>query len=125
MVGCPVGRALPLASFHGVARDHIYSDTFDVEFQIGMLSIPIDSLGTDPLPNFREDLLRPLLPILCGWKTCKDIQAVLAAQPSVPRERPLNRDVASGSSLVKYVLSLAPQSLSQRTHSFLFSHAGS
>src|SRR6267143_2084700 len=111
MEGRPIGCTLPLALFNGIARDHIYSDTFDVEFQIGMLSISIDSLGANPLPNFREDLLGPRLPIHCGRKACKDIQVGLAAQPSVSRERPLNRNIASVSYLVQYVLNLALQSL--------------
>src|SRR2546426_3364188 len=112
VVWCPVGCAFPLAFFHGIARDDIYSDTFDMEFQIGMLSISVDSLGADPLANFREDLLCPLPPIHCERKACKDIQVGLAAQPSVPREGPLDRDVTSESSFVQYILNLALQFLS-------------
>src|SRR5712692_3459953 len=100
MVWRPVGRAFPLASFNGIAGNYIDPDIVNVKFQIGMLSIPIDSLGADPPPNFREDLLSPLLPIHCGRKACKDIQVGLAAQPSVPREGSLDGNVVSVPCLV-------------------------
>src|SRR5713101_5728316 len=112
MVGGPVGSALPLAFFNGIGGDYIYPDIVSVEFQIRMLSVSIDSLCADSLPNFREDLLCPLPPIHCGRKACEDIQVGLAAQPSVPGEGSLNGDVSSVSCFVQYILNLALQSIS-------------
>jgi len=77
-----------------------------------MLRISIDGLGIDSLSNRREDPLSPFLPIHYGRKAGKDIQVGLATQPSVPGEGPLDRDFASDSRFVQYVLNLALQSLS-------------
>src|SRR5213594_3204444 len=110
MVWCPVGCAFPLALFHGIARDYIYSDTFDMEFQIGMLSISIYGLSIDSFSNCREDPLNPFLPIHCERKAGEDIQVGLATQPSVPCEGSLYGDVASDSRSVQYGLNSAFES---------------
>src|SRR5712692_3383852 len=102
MVRCPVGCALPLALFHGIAWNYIYPDAFDVKFQIGMLGITINRLSIDSLPNRWENLLRPFPPLHAWRKAGKNIQIGLATQPSVPGVRPLDRDLASKSSLIQY-----------------------
>src|SRR5206468_402673 len=112
MEWCPVGCALPPAFFHGIAGDYIDPNVVNVEFQIGMLSIAINCLGADPLPDFREDLLRPLPSVHCRGKGGEDIQVGLAAQPGVTGEGSLYGDVASDSRFVQYVLNLVLQSLS-------------
>src|SRR5712691_9578873 len=124
MVGCPIGCALPLAFFNRIGGDYIYPDIVNVKFQIGMLSVPIDSLCANSLPNLRKDLLCPLPPIHCGRKACKDIQVGLAAQPSVPGKGSLNGDASSVSCFVQYILNLNFESLRKLRHSFPFSHAG-
>src|SRR5947199_9389150 len=112
MVWCPVGCAFPIALFHGIAGDDVDPDIVNVKFQIRMLRITINCLGADPLPNLREDLLRPLPSVHCRGKGGEDIQVGLAAQPSVAGKGSLYGDVASDSRFVQYVLNLDLTSLS-------------
>src|SRR5438552_16677941 len=95
-----------------------------MEFQIGMLSISIDSLGAYPLSNFGEDPLCPLSPFHCWRKAGKYVQVCFPTEPSAPGEVPLNRDAASGSCLVPYGLNLAFHSITLLRQSFLFIYSG-
>src|SRR5438445_13433572 len=50
MVRCLVSCALPLALFYSIAGDHVDPDTINVEFQIVMFIITIDSFGLVSCP---------------------------------------------------------------------------